>query len=117
MYGRTTLAPNSFPWRYSLAERKWEKKGHAHYRRQDSPEKLKAGAGAISRWIQSLLDNNIAKQMEEGQHMFDVDDDGEEWQMQPICKFEDSLPGNFVLFKFQWIVPQTADTVGTAKAT
>ena len=71
----------------------------------------------MSRWLQSLLDNNNAKHKEAGQHMFDVCDGGEEWIIQPICRFEDSPPGNFVLFKFQWTAAQTVDTVGTAEAT
>ena len=49
--------------------------------------------------------------------MFDVCDECEEWIMQPISRFEESLPGNFVMFKFQWTAYQTVDTVGTEEAT
>jgi hypothetical protein len=112
------MSPNSFPWRYSLADRKWERKGHPHYRQQDSPQKLEDGAKSMTSWLQSLFDNSIVKENEKLRgHMFDVCDDCTEWQMQPLYTFEDSLPGNFVLFKFEWIADQTVDTVGTAEAT
>ena len=78
---------------------------------------MQAGAHAVSPWIQSLLDINIVKQKEAGQHMFDVCDDGEEWILKPLSRSEDSSQGNFILFKFQWAAGQEFDTVGTAEAT